>query len=49
MTKLWDKPFTAKRDELAALAGPNVNQQKLGQISRQLKAELLGIIEGQGK
>jgi hypothetical protein len=40
MTKLWNMPFTAKRDELAALAGPNVNAQKLGQISRQLKAEL---------
>ena len=44
MTKLWNKPFTAKRDELATLAGPNVNAQKLGQISRQLKAELQKVV-----
>lgn len=49
MAKLWNKAFTAKRDELAELAGPNVNAQKLGQISRQLKAELLGIIQGEAQ
>jgi hypothetical protein len=46
MTELWDKPFTAKRDELAELAGQNVNAQKLGQISRQLKAELQKVVNG---
>ena len=46
MAKLWDKPFTAKPDELAALAGPKVNAQRLGQISRQLKEELLSTVQG---
>jgi hypothetical protein len=42
MTKLWGKPFTAKRDELTE---PGANAQRRDQISRQLKAELLSIIE----
>jgi hypothetical protein len=46
MARLWSKTFVARRDELAELAGPNVNAQKLGQISRQLKAELVSIIQG---
>ncbi|WP_168706584.1 helix-turn-helix domain-containing protein [Gordonia paraffinivorans] len=35
--RLWDKSFSARRDELA---GPDANAQKRGRVSRELKAEL---------
>ncbi len=41
MAKLWEKTFTARRDELA---GPDANAQRRGRISRQLKAELQEVI-----
>jgi hypothetical protein len=44
MAELWDKPFTARRDELA---GPDANPQERGQVSRQLKAALVSILQGE--
>jgi transcriptional regulator with XRE-family HTH domain len=44
MAKLWKQPFTAERDKRAEV---DANPQRRGQISRQLKAELLSIIRGQ--
>ncbi len=41
MTKLWDKPFTARRDEKTE-AGANA--QRRGQVSRQFKAELQKVV-----
>ena len=41
MAKLWGKPFSAERDHRAE---PGANAQRKGQISRQLKTELLSII-----
>jgi len=42
-SQLWGKTFSEERDHRA---GPDGNQQKRGQISRQLKAEMLNAIEG---
>ncbi len=42
MDRLWGKPFSAERDHRAE---PGANAQRKGQISRQLKAELLSIIQ----
>ena len=41
MAALWGSTFTAERDHRA---GPKANAQRRGQISRQLKEELQGII-----
>lgn len=41
MVKLWGRPFSAERDSRAE---PGANAQRKGQVSRQLKAELLSII-----
>lgn len=43
MAKLWGQPFTAQRDQLA---GPDANPQRRGRVSRQLKAELLNVVQG---
>jgi transcriptional regulator with XRE-family HTH domain len=40
MYKKWGQTFTDKRDELAQQDADPANAQRLGQISRQLKAEL---------
>jgi hypothetical protein len=37
MAELWGRTFVAERDRRA---GPDVNAQRRGRISRQLKAEL---------
>ena len=42
MAKLWGKPFSAERDSRAE---PGANAQRKGQISRQLKAELLSTVQ----
>jgi hypothetical protein len=41
MATLWGRTFTAERNHRA---GPGANAQKRGQISRQLKAELQGVV-----
>lgn len=41
MAKLWKRTFTAKRDELA---GPEANPQRRGIVARQLKAQLVELI-----
>ncbi|MDW5609269.1 hypothetical protein [Mycolicibacterium sp. D5.8-2] len=43
MTKLWNKTFVQRRDELA---GPGANAQKKGIVTRQLKSELKAVIDG---
>lgn len=43
MAKLWGRTFVAERDRRA---GPDANAQRRGQVSRQLKSELLALIEG---
>jgi transcriptional regulator with XRE-family HTH domain len=42
MAELWGRTFVAERDHRA---GPDAKAQRRGQISRQLKAELMDIIE----
>lgn len=42
MMKLWGKPFTVRRDELA---GPGANAQAKGNCARALKAELQAELE----
>ena len=44
MAKQWGMTFVAKRDELA---GPDANQQKRGRVSRELKAELRKVLDGE--
>lgn len=43
MTRLWNKTFVQRRDELA---GPGANAQKKGIVTRQLKSELQAVIDG---
>jgi hypothetical protein len=43
MAALWRRTFTAERNRRA---GPDANAQSRGQISRQLKEELQGVITG---
>jgi hypothetical protein len=43
MALLWNKTFTARRDQLT---GPDAKPQEQGLISRQLKAELLEAVGG---
>jgi hypothetical protein len=43
MAKLWGRTFSAERDRRA---GPDANAQRKGQVSRQLRDELLNEIEG---
>jgi transcriptional regulator with XRE-family HTH domain len=43
MAALWRRTFTAERDHRA---GPDANAQRRGQISRQLKADLQEVING---
>jgi hypothetical protein len=42
MAYLWGKPLSAVRDEIA---GADANAQRRGQVSRQLKAELVKVID----
>ena len=42
MTALWGRPFSAQRD---AIAGPESNAQRRGQVAKRLKAELQKVID----
>jgi hypothetical protein len=45
MARLWGRTFVAKRD---ARAGEGAKAQRLGHVSRQLKAELVKEVSGDG-
>ncbi len=43
MAKLWGRTFVAERD---ARAGPDANAQKKGRVARELKAEMMAVLNG---
>ncbi len=46
MAKLWGRTFAVERD---ARAGKNANAQRKGRVSRDLKSELMGVLNGDDK